>query len=680
MSTRLERLLFRVGLIDRASGPINQITARFDRMFSNAQNGMTKLATGGVGLYGVGRSLQSILSPAIEMDRALGEVKSLDVSSKALKLLQKMALATSITFGMSAANIVSASYDIQSAIGGLQPAELASFTQSSAILAQATKSDVATITNYVGTMYGIFEKNATAMGKGAWIEQLTGQTATAVKIFKTTGSEMASAFSNVGAAGQSFGIKTSEQMAVLGMLQATTKSGSVAGTQYVAFLQGVGKAQEEMGLKFTDSYGKMLPITNILQKIETKYGHLGDVAKGDLLMKAFGSKTAVSLITSLSTKTEDLASNIAKLGSVKGLGPASDMASIIADKWEQLAAVGNAVRTVYGQSMQQTLNPLLDKLISGGNTLTRWIQLFPNITHLAGLFTLGILALITVVSIFSIIGGLAILTSAGFGAVMSIGTGIAWLYSASIRGVGASIKLLRALALASAIYIGGLSVAFKSSTLATWLFNSALLANPITWVVLAVVGLIAALALLIYHWDAVSAAVGSFISSSVDVLVQKWQWLRGVLEGNTFLKMAFAPLLLGMDIIELLLKGFMRIPEWFAKFKNWLGGLNLFAMLGDAIDWLLAKINLIPGINIDLSRSASDLVTKTEADKSASFGGVNSLATLQPTAMPTGGLMQQIHNNSSTSRSGNYVEKIEVHTNQPVNGFALADELAMAGG
>ena len=45
---------------------------------------------------------------------------------------------------------------------------------------------------------------------------------------------------------------------------------------------------------------------------------------------------------------------------------------------------------------------------------------------------------------------------------------------------------------------------------ATWVFNAALLANPITWIVLAIVGLIAALVLLVKHWDTVKRVVRDF--------------------------------------------------------------------------------------------------------------------------------------------------------------------------
>lgn len=114
------------------------------------------------------------------------------------------------------------------------------------MLAKATKADAATVTSYVGTMYGIFKNQADAMGKAEWVENLAGQTALAVQMFKTTGQQMSDAFTAVGANATSAGIGLSEQVAILGTLQATM-GGAEAGTKYKSFLAGVGTAESQNG-------------------------------------------------------------------------------------------------------------------------------------------------------------------------------------------------------------------------------------------------------------------------------------------------------------------------------------------------------------------------------------------------------------------------------------------------
>ncbi|MBW5823424.1 phage tail tape measure protein, partial [Yersinia enterocolitica] len=188
--------------------------------------------------WGVGAAIKGALQPAIEMDRALGEVKSLGVAEAGLRKLQHAAIDFTMEYGGAAEDFVRASYDIQSAIAGLTNNELASFTTASATVAAATKSSSQTITAYMGTLYGIFKDQADAMGKGNWVEQLAGQTATAVQMFKTTGDQMSAAFTTLGASAKSAGIDAAEQFAVLGQLQATM-SGSEAGTKYKSFLASV---------------------------------------------------------------------------------------------------------------------------------------------------------------------------------------------------------------------------------------------------------------------------------------------------------------------------------------------------------------------------------------------------------------------------------------------------------
>ena len=97
-----------------------------------------------------------------------------------------------------------------------------------------------------------------------------------------------------------------------------------------------------------------------------------------------------------------------------------------------------------------------------------------------------------------------------------------------------------------AAVIGILALAFVGLTIATWAMNTALLANPITWIVLAIVALIAVVILLALNWDAVVAWIGEvwggfigWITGVIDGFVGWWTgvwegfagWITGVWEG-----------------------------------------------------------------------------------------------------------------------------------------------------
>ena len=77
------------------------------------------------------------------------------------------------------------------------------------------------------------------------------------------------------------------------------------------------------------------------------------------------------------------------------------------------------------------------------------------------------------------------------------------LAAINVRGFVASLSLAKVAQLAGAAATGIASAA-------TWAFNAALLANPITWIVLGIAALIAALVLLVKHWDTVKRVVRDF--------------------------------------------------------------------------------------------------------------------------------------------------------------------------
>jgi len=438
----LQKLLFSVGLLDKVSGPAGKIQKTLGNVANTATESFAKMAGGAAGVVASSYAMTSLATPAHDLNLALGEVRSLDVAQSGLDALSNSAVSFSVKYGESAADFVKSSYDIQSAIAGLQGNELASFTNASAVLAKGTKSDAGTITNYMGTMYGIFKNSADNMGKAEWVEQLTGQTATAVQMFKTTGSGMAEAFSSIGASATAAGIAQSEQMAILGTLQATM-TGSEAGTKYKAFLTGVGEAQDKLGLKFTDSQGNMLGMVDILGKLQGKFGSTFDVAESDALKKAFGSDEAVGMIKLLMADTTGLTKSIDAIGKVTGMEKAQKMAKDMVDPFQRWNQGINAVKIGLGQALLPILYPLSEKLAEGAGWIHNWTQRSPMLTKVIGFTVIGVTALVAGFSIFAIVCGMASMTAGAFGVVMAVITspitGIILLIGGLIAGVAAAV-------------------------------------------------------------------------------------------------------------------------------------------------------------------------------------------------------------------------------------------------
>lgn len=561
----MEKLMMQVTLVDQVTKPLAGINAQMDKVSKAGRQGWSNMAMGATTVAGGVMAIQGALGPAIEMDRALAEVASLDVQKDVLGALGREALKLSVQYGESATEIVRSSYDIQSAIAGLEGNELPAFTRASTTLAKATKADTATITNYMGTMYGIFEQQAKQMGKANWVEDVAGKTALAVQLFKTTGQGMADAFGAIGANATAAGISMDEQFAVIGQLQATM-SGGEAGTKFKSFLAGVGGAQKALGMQFTDSAGNMLPVLTILDKLKMRYGETMSVAEGDELKKAFGSDEAVAMIKLLMTNTKGLATNINALANTHGMGKAEQMAASMTDQWERVTQAWFAIRAAAFGVVLPAINAVVGVFADGANDVLRWTHLFPNLTKVVSYAMLTIVGLSMVTGAWMLVAGLAKLAT--------LGLGIAWTV------IMAPLNLLKA----------GMA-SFRAIMLAV---NIAMYANPIGLIIAGIVLLIGAVAAVIYYWD---------------------------------------------DLKK--------------TFSDW----GVFQLLGKSIDWLIDKLNMIPGVNIE-GGSMPDLNLPNSENINAPLaryrqGGQSSI--------PSGGLGQQLIQANAAATTANQKPTKAIH-------------------
>lgn len=567
--------MFAIGVSDQGSAKVLGFQKAIDRTCRSVRQDFEGIKAGALSAAGAGMSLYQMVNPAVDFNRAVGEVRSLGTAEDALAYLQTSAKQFAVQYGGSAAEVVRSSYDIQSAISGLNGKDLGTFTVASATLAKGTKADAATITAYMGTMYGIYKQQADRMGKAQWVEQLAGRTAYAVQMFKTTGTEMSQAFTALGANAQAAGISAQEQMAVLGMLQ-STMSGSEAGTKYKAFLSGVGNAQKELGLKFTDKGGNMLGMDTILEKIKGKFGAALSVKESDQLKKAFGSDEAVSLIKLLYNDTTRLKTNIADIGRINNMDHAKTMAKSMTDIWARLGGAWDVLRITFAQRMLPAIEKVTDKIVGFIHYIQKCMDIAPGLTGKLGLIVAGAIALAGVMGVLGLVVAANKLAFLGLTVIS-----------------GPLVSLLRLLTL------GNLKLA------------AAMLANPITWVVLGILALVGAVAALIYYWSDLvtwfsNTSWGQGLISMFQDLRQWWNNLT-----TAFTDGAWAQILMGLlDTIMAPLRA-----------------------LGDGIGWVGEKLGIISG----------------EAPKIEASGVAALAAPRQARPLP-GGVAGQISN--ATNNSG----------------------------
>ncbi|XVO86079.1 phage tail tape measure protein [Pseudomonas palleroniana] len=566
MADKSARLAFILSLTDKVTAPMGKVKMGFSDLAEQSEKHIKTMGFGLAGITGAYVGITQSMEPALEMNRALGEVRSLNVAEDALNALNRKSLEFSVAYGENAKDFVASAYHIEGAIKGLAGGQLATFTNASNLLAKATKSDAGTMGTYVGTMYNLFKGQADAMGKSQWVETLTGQTATAVQLFRTSGEQIGEAFKAAGGLASTAGVSLAEQMAVLGAL-GNTMDGGEAGGLYKSFFENVSGASEKLGMSFVDQKGKLLPIMDVLDKLKGKFGDLTIEANGKKLRDAFGGEAA-RLITTLMGDTERLKNGMEQLGNVRGLENAERMAKNMVDPWQQFSAAVQALRIAFGQSLIPILTPLMDRLVGIAGTLTRWTQLFPNITRLMGIVTLSFLAITAAMSLLTLTVGLS--KMAWLGAVV-VWNALTWsgyrsiamflYHTVMVVGFVAGLVLMLA-------WMGLVKGAMLLWQGAIWLVNTALLANPVTWIVVGIVALVAAVAAAIIYWDEWTSAL---LNS------EAFQWVSGQLT---------------------------ELSEWFDSMGGWSGMASaawdgIVSIFKSAINGLIEMLNQIPGVNIE---------------------------------------------------------------------------------
>lgn len=131
--------------------------------------------------------------------------------------------------------------------------------------------------------------------------------------------------------------------------------------------------------------------------------------------------------------------------------------------------------------------------------------------------------------IFMAVAGFSAVALAAGGMGLAIG-GIAKVISLSASGWVTLLKALSAIKYGMFVLryqiVTSLIPGIISAASATWAFTAALLANPITWIVVGVVALAASVYLLIKNWDKVTAFFKRVWESVKQIFSAAWDWIK----------------------------------------------------------------------------------------------------------------------------------------------------------
>ena len=648
-----------MNMVDHLTGPMAGVSSSVGSSVSKLE-GMNQtlgnLTKTGAVMAGVGAQITDAALAPVEATfatrRAIGELASLGV--KDLGAVEDAARSFSDQWaGTTKADFISAAYDIKSGIASLSDEGVAQMTELSGLTAKATKSTIGEMTSLFATGYGIYKNYYGDMSDLQFGEMFSAGISTAVKQFKTTGSGMAQSIQTLSASATTANVPLEEQLSILGMLQATM-GGAEAGTKYKAFLRSAAKGGEELGLKFTDANNQLLSMPEILDKLRGKFGETMDAAEKMKLQEAFGDTEAVALIDLMYNKVGDLQGNIVSMYDSlgQGTGVAQEMASAMnetePERFERLQQRIQNVKETIGNSLLPTINEFMSK---GEQVLTKvgsWIENNQELVRVIMLVVLAIGGFLTVAgTTIAVVGGVGLVFTKTMGLINGFRTAIKAIPStletiqimalyagdgikkgfsviktagagaiSGVKNVALSIASMAKTAAISGVTalknmaVGLVGMARQAITTAVtampgliasvWSFTAALLANPITWIIIGIVALVAAIILLWQNWDSVSAWISSAWAACVSGVSAGIQWLQ-----NGF--QAFLGFFAGIG--EGIRAGLDNVRQFFQGIIDWIG--EKIAWFGEAGKRLISTfVNGIKSVAMGPINAVKDIFGK----------------------------------------------------------------------
>ena len=271
-------------------------------------------------------------------------------------------------------------------------------------------------------------------------------------------------------------------------------------TQMMAPSTVAKNAMNSLGISFTDAQGKMKKFPDILRELNQALDKLNPAEKAQKLKAMFGASGAqaiLPLLDSVKNKTNDTkvswdayakaqekAAGSTKKSTQSLKDQANEMQKNVGSSIEQLGGNWESLRNKSMKSFQGVNG----SLIQNANQIMQWAT-----TSNSGIaqFTRGFIGLSPSIGTAATSVGLFLRNAKTIAGTLSGGiTGIS-----NFIKVGVGIVQVASGAKTATAAFGALAESSKLASIAQWAFNSAILANPITWIVVGIAAVVAGLAL-----------------------------------------------------------------------------------------------------------------------------------------------------------------------------------------
>ena len=293
--------------------------------------------------------IQEMTTDVIDFSAAMGKLGTVVLGNlgkfkshqAAMEEWRKTALNLSTRSLFSATELINdASYELLSS--GLTADEAMAMLESVSTAAIATVANLNSTSAIFGSIMNTFGKrwDMSAMEKGTRIMDVL---AGGVKKFQWTGSVLAEGLSYATASASTMNVRLEDTIAILGMLNSQGIKGSKAGTALDATFRELIKNAKKFGISIEDANGDLLPMPEILEKINNKLKGMGAVKKAAEIQKYFGEEggKAIKMLIKNSKELEENIKYLQKSGiaaemAAERMGTLSAEVKIQEHRWQNL--------------------------------------------------------------------------------------------------------------------------------------------------------------------------------------------------------------------------------------------------------------------------------------------------------------------------------------------------------
>lgn len=539
MSPAFERMSRAARKLDIAVGKDSRSMAALSQRMSSIGSRLGSVQAGLAGI-GAGFLLKGALEESMQFQRSLNLTRA--VTGATVETMEEMR-AKALEWGSQtqfSSNQVAAAMAELGKMGNTTD-QILQLMPGTMALAAAGEISMAEAANY---SMGILNQFSLSLDKTGMVADVLARGGS---IAATSVTGLAAAMSNTGLSASMAGLSIQDTTAALAVMASKNLEGAEAGTMMMNALVTLQSLPEKVAKGFTDLGIDINQFRDVTTGQMTDFWGLIEAMQeagvtGAQLGTMFEKRSMKAMQTLVETSTEQIDSYRASLADTAGASKQmSDTLLEGIGPFVEFQSIMQNMKVIMGSFLADALTPLmrgLNRFLGGVQKYAPWL------IKLGTVF----LMMLTALSAFLIPIGL-IISSGG----QLVGV------------IGSVITVWRKYAIAT-----------RMASAAQAVFNAIMAVNPIVWIVLGVIALIAAIYLLIRYWDQVSAA-----------LSRVWDWLMKILDN---------PLIVAAGIIFasvytiplLIIKHWSVLSAFFADL--WSGIVFGFTAAFDAIKLVLFTV------------------------------------------------------------------------------------------